>query len=98
MKRCLSAMQPLCKDLLKLGRFLGLEDVEAGVAGEDDAEVAALHTSLPTTQDRQHLRNNFGGKHRMPSVIRMQTTEHAVLHRERSGDGGAEVDEGDFFV
>lgn len=57
-----------------------------------------IPSSLPAIQNLQHLGDDFRGKHRMPSIIRMQATEHAVLHREGAGDGGAEVDEGEFFV
>ena len=55
-------------------------------------------TSLPTIQYSQHLWDDFGGEEGVAAIIRMQATQHAILHRQRSGDGGAEVDEGEFFV
>lgn len=54
--------------------------------------------SLPTTQNPQHLRDDFGGEEGVAAVVGVEAAEEAVFGGEGSGDGGAEVDEGEFFV
>ncbi len=54
--------------------------------------------SLPAIQNRQHLRDDFGGEEGVAAVVGVEPAEEAVFGGEGAGDGGAEVDEGEFFV
>jgi len=55
-------------------------------------------TLLSPTQYPQLLRNNLRRKHGMPSVIRMQATQHAVLRSQRFGHARSEINEDELLL